>query len=139
MARTDRYRQQHNEIVELLQNLERQLNAADLSKDASAARKTLSVLAGKLALHLSSEDQLLYPEIKSSSDPELKRIAAEFERDMLPLSASFKAYLARWPTPTSITQDAAGFVTQTRAIIRALMERIKRENSVFYAAYDSLR
>jgi len=139
MRRTERYRQQHNEIVEQVRALEQLMNPTALSADATSARRLLSTLAGKLTVHLAAEDQVLYPEIKGNADPAVKKIAAEFERDMLPLSQAFKSYVGRWPTPTAISQDPATFVAETRSVCKALMDRIKRENSVFYEALDAAR
>lgn len=139
MRRTERFRQQHNEIVEQVRFLEQLLNPSALSVDAGPARRLLSSLAGKLSVHLAAEDQVLYPEIKGSADPAIKKIAAEFERDMLPLSQAFKSYVGRWPSPTAISQDPATFVAETKNVCKALMDRIKRENSVFYEALDAVR
>lgn len=136
MARTDRFRDQHNELLKLAGELQAMLNPADLGKDASKARSCLGTLMGKLLLHLSTEDRVLYPELVANKDPAVSGLARKFASEMQATSKAVVAYNEKWPTPSAIQRNAADFVNETRNVIRVLGDRIKRENNELYAAAD---
>src|SRR4029453_4097984 len=60
MSFTDKFRQQHDEILAIVGELNDKLKA---KADAQALRSVLSNLAGKLNFHLAMEDKALYPRI----------------------------------------------------------------------------
>lgn len=138
MSRTLRYRQQHAELAALVVELERQLDAATLSADPTKARTLLSTLAGKLSVHLATEDGHLYPELARSSNENLKRMAVKFAQEMGPIAQTFTAYTRKWPTPSAIKADPSGFIAQTQSVMKVLKDRIKRENQEFYALADTV-
>jgi iron-sulfur cluster repair protein YtfE (RIC family) len=136
MSRTDRFREQHNVMLSLVSELQQLLDEKKLALDASAARKCLSNLIGKLTLHLSTEDSVMYPELTNSKDAELASLAVRFSSEMKSTSAKVKEYNAKWATPTSIKASPAAFISETKQIISVLADRIKRENQQLYAAAD---
>lgn len=136
MARTDRFRQQHNEMLTLANELQGLLNEEALSKDGSAARRCLGNLMGKLKLHLSTEDKVLYPELETHKDPAMAKLAHKFASEMKSTAANVVAYNGRWATPSAIKANAHGFIMETKDVIRILADRIKRENEELYAAAD---
>jgi hypothetical protein len=136
MARTDKYRQQHNELLILAKELQATLDVAALAKDGSAARTCLAKLMGKLVLHLSAEDKVLYPELEAHKDPAIAALARRFSVEMKSTTTQVVAYNNRWATPSVIKADAQAFVKETKEVIRILADRIKRENQELYAAAD---
>lgn len=138
MARTDRFRQQHNELMALAVELQSLLRTEKLAVDATAARGCLGRLMGKLTLHLAAEDSHLYPELKVSKDLTLARLADQFAVEMKGTHAKVAAYNQRWSTATAIRGDASGFCKETREVLTLLGDRIKRENQVLYAAADRI-
>ena len=136
MARTDRFRQQHNELLALATELQSLLNESALSQDCSAARTCLGKLMGKLTMHLSTEDKVLYPELEVHKDPTVAALARRFASEMKSTTAAVVAYNGRWATPTAIKENARTFVKETKDVIGILADRIKRENQELYAAAD---
>lgn len=136
MARTDKFRQQHNELLALANELQALLHEDALSKDGAAARHCLGNLMGKLVMHLSTEDKVLYPELEAHKDPAVATLARRFANEMKATSASVVAYNGRWATPTAIKANAHDFIKETKEVIKILADRIKRENQELYAAAD---
>jgi len=136
MAKSDRFIQQHDELLVLANELAATLNADQLSASAGNARSILNRLAGKLLIHLGAEDEHLYPHLLASNDEETKRIAKQFVDEMGGISQAFIAYNDKWKTAASIQADAAGFINETKAIYAALAERIEKENTILYPLID---
>lgn len=136
MSRTEKFRLQHNELLALATELQGMLNEDALSKDALPARSCLAKLMGKLSLHLSSEDKVLYPELEAHKDPTVAAIAHRFASEMKNTTAQVVAYNSRWPTPTAIKANPQSFVKETKEVIKILADRIKRENQELYAVAD---
>ncbi|WP_052452100.1 hemerythrin domain-containing protein [Noviherbaspirillum autotrophicum] len=136
MSRTEKFRQQHNEILALATELQAMLNEGALAKDGLPARSCLAKLMGKLSLHLSSEDKVLYPELEAHKDANVAGVARRFSAEMKKTTAEISAYNSRWPTPTSIKTNPQSFVKETKEVIKVLADRIKRENQELYAVAD---
>lgn len=137
MSRTTRYREQHADIAKVVADLEAQLDATKLGADGAPARKLLSSLAGKIAVHLSAEDEHLYPELARSNNEKLKAVASQFAKDMGPIAKAFTGYVAKWPTPTAIKSDPASFIAETKSVLAVLKERIRKENQELYPLADA--
>lgn len=136
MAKSDRFRQQHDELLGLANELAATLDTAKLSTDASTARSVLNQLAGKLLLHLSAEDKHLYPELMASNDDQTRTVAQQFVDEMGGIAEAFTTYNDKWKTASSIQGDPAGFINETKAIYGALAGRIEKENTVLYPLMD---
>ncbi len=66
MAYTQKFRDQHDDLLEQAGELKNLLNEEELSKNATVARDVLSGLLGKLKIHLAVEDKALYPQLKKA-------------------------------------------------------------------------
>lgn len=136
MARTDRFRQQHNELLVLTGELQLLLNETSLSQDASAARACLGKIMGKLSLHIATEDKVLYPELVAHKDPLVANLARRFSTEMESTSGALAAYNGRWGTASAIKENPRAFIKETKEIVHVLADRIRRENQELYAAAD---
>jgi len=136
MAKSDRFTQQHDELLVLANELAATLDAAQLAENATRARSILNKLAGKLLLHLGAEDQFLYPHLLASGDAETKQIAQQFVDEMGGISQAFVAYNNKWKASANIQADATSFISETKVIYAALAERIEKENTVLYPLMD---
>jgi hypothetical protein len=135
MAVTDRFRQQHAEILEVVGSLESCLDRVGKAERATVARMALNTLSGKLSIHLAMEDSSLYPRLGSHELSELSDLAQSFCGEMAGIKEVFAAYNRKW-VERAIHDDFKAFTTQTRPIIETLKTRIARENDQLYALYD---
>lgn len=133
MGFTDKFRQQHDEILGMVGELNQQIKAKG---DAQALRTALSALAGKLNFHLAMEDKALYPRMLKG-DGEAKTTAARFLQEMGGLGEVFQAYNNRWQV-SAIRKDPEAFAAETHKVFQALGKRIARENAELYPLADTL-
>ncbi len=138
MARTDSFKEQHKEMLELVKQINSGLDPAKLAQDASQVRSTLSALAGKLLVHLSIEDKNLYPVMINSSDENAKKTAQSFMDEMGTLAGIFKDYTNKWPSPQAIQANPAGFCEETKAVFTAIGQRIGKEEATLYPMADKI-
>ena len=120
---------EHMELCEIADLLVAQLraNTPDLSALASIRGRMTKVLL----LHLAQEDQLFYPRMKRSSNPQVRELATRFENEMGTLADTHRSYATRWPG-VAIEKDWNGFRTETQAVVAALRRRIRREEGELY-------
>jgi len=138
MARTQHYRDEHLELLGLAAELEGLLVPSELLHDAGPARIALSALNGHLALHLGTEDNVLYPELLSHPDERVREAARRAVEEVSDLRAAFAGYVRRWPTPRSIEARPAAFADETRIALAALSARIRAEDEGLFALADEV-
>lgn len=136
--RTDNLRNQHKAILTDLSKIETLLTPQILATQAREARSLLSSFAGKITLHLAMEDASLYSVMIDSNDSNAKTTAQAFKSEMGSLGQAFNAYLAKWPSYSSIENNPKDFIQETAGIATALKQRIAKEESKLYPLADAL-
>ncbi len=136
MARSDNFRSQHQDLKQLVGQIVPLLNSAQLGKDAGEARNLLSKLAGKISVHLSMEDKVLYPTMLAHSDASIKSTAQRFMTEMGGIAKAFDGYVKKWPTSAAIQSNPDEFIKETKGIADALAKRMQKEEAELYALYD---
>ncbi len=136
MLITDEYRRQHEEILELVNELSGYLYEQKLKNNALEARKILSKLAGALKVHLAMEDNSLYPRLLASNDKEIREVARQFIEEIGGIAPVFNNYLNKWPNPASIESNPLEFINETNELFNALKNRIYREDNILYPLID---
>ncbi len=136
MAYTDKFRAQHGELLNVAKSIGNLFNAELLRKDATEVRHLLSVLHGKLSVHLAMEDKSLYPRLLSHHDSAIRDTTQRYIDEMGALAGAFKAYVGKWPTPSSIQANPEAFIAETSGVFDALGKRIVLENKELYVMAD---
>lgn len=131
MSFTDKFRQQHEEILALAGEIQKKLKT---KADAQELRTTLSNLAGKLNFHLAMEDKALYPRVMKI-DAGAHAVAARFVTEMGGLAEQFIAFNNKWQV-SAIRSDPDGFANAAHKIFSALGKRVARENAELYPLAD---
>jgi hypothetical protein len=131
MGFTDKFRQQHEEILEIAGEIQKKLKA---KADAQELRTLLSGLAGKLNFHLAMEDKALYPRVMKM-DAAAHGVAQRFVAEMGGLADQFAAFNNKWQV-SAIRKDADGFASEAHKIFNALGKRVARENAELYPLAD---
>ncbi|HEY6100276.1 MAG TPA: hemerythrin domain-containing protein [Anaeromyxobacter sp.] len=133
---TRMYREQHDHLRALSQELERHLH--DDLRDGAAARLAVSRLAGALQVHLAMEDESLYPSLVVHPNAELRERARRLRDDLSGLRSALGGYLRRWPTHLAIEREPPAFAAETRALLERLAKRIALEDEELFALADAL-
>ncbi|HHM01759.1 MAG TPA: hemerythrin domain-containing protein [Caldithrix abyssi] len=138
MRRTDSYRRQHDDLLQVAGEISGKLDTHSLSQNASEVRTLLSKLLGKLNVHLAAEDKALYPRLLNAGNPEAKSLAERYISEMGNIADVVKSYSQKWPSPAAIQKDPATFVAETKNLFGALSKRIHRENNELYNYVDKM-
>lgn len=138
MSRTDNFRRQHDEILNVAKEISLSLTPDKLNDQVNEVRKLLSSLTGKINVHLSMEDNALYPRMIQGNDANIKLTAQKFMTEMGEIKTVFTDYSKKWFSATSIKNSPMEFIKETKAIFAALEKRIQRENKELYPLVDKL-
>jgi hemerythrin-like domain-containing protein len=109
-----------------------------IAKDPKEIRDLLSILSGKLSIHLAMEDKSLYPELLDSPHESIRETARKYVDEMGGISGLFNEYLARWPYGATIQDHPAEFIQETRSIFTILYRRIEREDNELFPLIDAI-
>lgn len=131
MSFTDKFRQQHDEILVIAGEIQKKLKT---KADAQELRTILSSLAGKLNFHLAMEDKALYPRVMKM-DAAAHAVAKRFVSEMGGLAEQFGAFNNKWQV-SAIRSDPDGFASEAHKIFNALGKRVARENAELYPLAD---
>lgn len=137
MARSDMLKADHQKLLGLVTKMTPLLSSPDTVKTKAAdIRTTLSQLAGAVTMHLSMEDNTMYKQMLAH--PTGKTVAERFQREMGGIKTAFTAYVGKYNTPAAIAANPAGFISETQGIIKALGDRIRKEEGELYPAFDKI-
>jgi hypothetical protein len=91
MAYTNKFRAQHGELLNVVKSIVQLLDANGLRNDAKEVRHLLSVLHGKLSVHLAMEDKSLYPRLLRHHDSDIRATTQRYIDEMGSLAGAFTA------------------------------------------------
>ena len=138
MARTDKFRRQHEEILVLARKIAALLGETIPIEDASLIRSLMLQLSGKVTMHLAMEDKSFYPSLVDSHDSSVRSLAKEYMDEMGVLATTFGHYMTSWTSAGAISDAAAAFSVETKNLFNALSKRIARENKHLYDLVDAM-
>lgn len=113
----------------------RELLASDRGvRDWETARSRLKEWEQRLSLHLTQEDQLLYPRLRASDDAMIRWIVEDFLQEVSPQTERIHHILERLNNYGS--RLAPGELDQVRGVLEglttALANRVEMEESVIF-------
>lgn len=132
MANIENLERQHEDIQQLFTLFKKQLNTPILDANVDELVKSINTLAGKLKIHMGTEDRFLYPELSASENPRLKALSKSYNSEMLSLSETFNVYKNQYNTRSKILANTTGFLTHSRDILKQLEDRISKEDRELY-------
>lgn len=138
MWQTENFRKHHKEVSELTGKISDLISPGLDEKKAADIRGLLSVLAGKLSIHLALEDKDLYPRMIAHEDKFVSSLARKYQLEMGEIADRFAQYTRKWPTPSAIHKNSGEFTAETESIFRSLSRRMDKEDNELYAAFDRL-
>ena len=128
MLNLNNYFRQHREIEEIVENLKNNVKKSAVNSKESAI--CINSLSGKLKIHISMENKYLYPQLKENSGT--RNIAENFEKEMEGVLNSFLSYKEKYNTAFKIEENLDLFKKDTLIVLKALEERINKEEKVLY-------
>ena len=132
MAKSDAFRSQHKELLDLVGKIQPLVPQA--ATKATDIRNLLTQLGGKVQMHLQMEDNVLYKAMLANAAT--KPVAERFQKEMGGIKDAFMGFMGKYATPAAIQGNPAGFAADIGGIVKALGGRIQREESELYPAFD---
>jgi iron-sulfur cluster repair protein YtfE (RIC family) len=131
------YREQHREIMGMVEELRPLLNKQELviRPVAKTAHRLLCEMATKVQEHLAKEDKELYPTLLTDSEAKTRSVAWGLVSGEHTLRQWFGEYSKKWLKDCDFEFDD-DFVHETNELIEALVARIDREEQVLFARLE---
>ena len=129
---TEQLRKQHETINALIKENIKLVNDKNLELNAPSIAKNISVLAGILQIHLSHEDQYLYPNLLNSDKPEIRNKAKAYIDEMGNLKAVYTDFKNKYNTKSKLMTNPAAFEKDFFAVFGAVEKRMNKEDSDLY-------
>ncbi len=122
-----------DELVGLLNDLKKKNNSDEYTKKVI---KRLNIMLGKLLVHLSMEDKVLYPKALAAVDyPQLVSKATELVHEAGHLKDTVLSYRQTILLPGSV-QNINTFVQDTLQLIKVIRNRNYREEQELYPMFS---
>lgn len=132
MINIDNFLRQHKDIMEEVNQINEIVNKSDYENYLDEFVFHINNLAGKLRIHLSSEDKYLYPNLVDGEDSSLRSMAKYYIDEMGSIADTFTNYKNEFNTKSKINGKLNSFVSETRQIISEIKKRISKEEAELY-------
>ena len=132
MINIDNFMRQHNGITEELDYIDTILNKPDYESYLDDFVSHINNLAGKLKIHLISEDKFLYPNLVSGEDINLKDMANLYIDEMGSIANTFTGFKNQFNTKNKINEKLDTFIDETKSILSEIRKRISKEETELY-------
>jgi hypothetical protein len=131
----DRFKENHVQILDSIATL-RGLARAGIVDNAERIAERIISMSAVIKVHLAAEDRAIYPAIEASADGRLAELGRRFQAEMVSIAADYTAFARQWNTAGRVRADPEGFRAQANVVLRALHERMQREDRDFYPAVE---
>ncbi|HMI84019.1 MAG TPA: hemerythrin domain-containing protein [Polyangiaceae bacterium] len=131
-----RFRRQHEELSELVLEIDTALRAPAFPGNARAVRGMMARFKGKLVVHSSMENEALYPRLLAHADPTIRSLAQNLFDEFGGIYDAFAEHHGKWSSVELIEANPSAYARDTQAIFDQLKLRIGRENSELYPLVD---
>ncbi|MFR1707312.1 MAG: hemerythrin domain-containing protein [Clostridium sp.] len=123
---------QHVDIRDEIKYINEVVDKSSIELNTMDIASRINKLAGKLQVHLMSEDKFLYPSLINGKDLELREMATLYMDEMGEISEVFKEYKNKFNTKNKIEANKEGFFQETKIILKEIEERIDKEENGLY-------
>ena len=134
----DNLERQHKEIWTIFLAIEKIINLKNINNEIDELVRNINVLAGKLNIHIISEDKFLYPKLMESNDLQIKNIAIKYYDEMGHISNTFKNFKNKFNTKNKITNNMQEFEKEAKNMFKTLRERLEKEDNSLYPKIKQL-
>jgi len=138
MQHIDAYREQHEQIRQMLEELRPLLDKKELQIPliAKTAHKLLCDMTEKVKEHLTDEDKNLYPPLLTDTEAKVRSVAWGLVSGEHSLRQWFGEYAKKWLKNCDF-QFGDEFLQETNGLLNALAARIDQEERVLFARLEA--
>ena len=130
-------KRQHGEVMALAHAIMDKIKQQTLEQDADQIAQNINWISGKLKLHLTNEDNYLYPSLVNSMDPSLVQFGRKYSTEMKSIARVYEDFKQSYNTPTKIRQNKAAFEKAYPLVFSVLSRRIEKEETELYPLISS--
>lgn len=123
---------QHMSIKEEILSINSLTEKSDYENYLMEITLHINKLAGLLKIHLLSEDDFMYPALKTSTDSQIRDLAVSYSEEMGDLVTEFTTYKNRFNTKNKVLTDVKEFLPVTKLIISKIKTRVEKEDNNLY-------
>ena len=134
----DNLDRQHLDIKGLLKKINSILSIRNMEDSLDELVWDINTLAGKLNIHMKTEDKFLYPELINSSNNNLRNISKEYSEEMGSIHIIFTEFKNQFNTKNKILNDKDKFLIESKKVLKLLENRIEKEDKSLYPKIKSL-
>lgn len=121
---------QHNELYKLL--AEMKSLGYNIEANADKIALNINLLAGKINIHLQSEDKYLYSLLLNSQHTEVRKIAKDFIAEMGHIAKTFNEFKVKFNTKNKILNNINEFKLEYPKIMNDISTRLNKEDKKLY-------
>lgn len=132
MANIQNLKRQHKDIINIIQIIKKLISNDDFENNSNDIAKNVSILAGKLKIHLSNEDKFLYPTLLNHKNIKIKNKADQYIDEMGNLAEVFMDYKNQFNTKNKIMNNIDAFMKKSESILNSIEKRINKEDNDLY-------
>lgn len=133
----DKFKHQHIDILSAIARL-RQLVQGGIAEQANDIAHSIVAMSGTIRLHLAVEDRVLYPALEASGNQAMAGMGQKYRDEMEGIAGSYLAFASRWNTARGLAAEPETFRAEANQVLKALYERMKREDREFYPAIEAI-
>ena len=130
------YIEQHRSIIIEIDAIKKFTSSGNITENASEIALHISALAGKIKMHLVNEDKFLYPDLVSRGNPEVSKLAEQYQNEMGGLAEVFIQFKDSYNTKSKIVGKDNELMKSAKAIIEQIEKRIAKEEKELYILID---
>jgi len=133
----DKFKSHHTRIYDCI-NVLRQYVVAGTVEHASEIATTVVSMSSMIKLHLSVENNVLYPALKSHAAGSIASMAKQYEQEMKTIVVDYEAFARKWNTEANVARNPDGFRAEANRVLKRLHARIRQEDRDFYPAIEAI-
>jgi|SRR3954466_13175856 iron-sulfur cluster repair protein YtfE (RIC family) len=133
----DKFKHQHIDILSAITEL-RKLVQTGIANHAADIAQRIVAMSGIIKLHLAVEDRVLYPALEASGNSALAGMSQKYRREMDGIAGSYLNFAAKWNTARQLAEEPEAFRDEANQVLKALYDRMKREDREFYPAIEAV-
>ncbi|MDZ4663014.1 MAG: hypothetical protein SGJ18_15490 [Pseudomonadota bacterium] len=134
--KTDKFRKNHDTLLQLLENLKLYLEADRVAKEAKDACRVVGKIAGLLIMNMAHEDKNLFPELLGSSNKQIKDAAEKFAIETKNVRKVADKFMSKWVVIKNVQAQPVDFIKDANTLITSLSESLEKKNTQFYDLVD---
>ena len=132
MLSIDHMKRQHAEIDAAMADAMRAIDGELPASDMGSVATLLSEISSMIDDHLRTEDGEVYEALIKYDDPEIKRAATQFHKNLGGLAEEFASYFKRYGSQAAIDANPGLFSYETRRLFERMRYRMQREETDLY-------